>query len=117
MHQCRYHVFGDRIGVASRQIGHRYAARGGGGNRDEVETDAVADDAPQARRMIDDVVGQLGAHDDAVGILRPCAQGFRPGVGRDDQFDMRREDRFAVGMHRIGQEDDWFVRHLTRVPR
>ena len=67
--------------------------------------------------MIHDIVGQLGAHDDAVGIPSPFAQGFRPRVGRHDHFDMRREDRFAVGMHRIGQQDDRFVRHQAQVLR
>ena len=71
----------------------------------------MPDDAFQARRMIDDVVGQLGAHDDAVGVPRPLAQGFGPRVGWHDHFDMRREDCLAIGMHRIGQQDDRFIRH------
>ena len=76
MHQRRHHILGHRVGVAARQVGDRNAARGGGGDRDEVEADAVADDALQARRMIDDVVGQFGAHDDAVGIRRPLRARF-----------------------------------------
>ena len=86
MHQRRHHIFGHRVGVAARQVGHRDAARSGGGDRDEVEADAVPDHGLQARRMIDDIVGQFGAHDDAVGILGPFAQGFRPRVGRRRSF-------------------------------
>ena len=90
MHQRRHYIFGHRVGVASRQIGHCDAARSGGSDRDEIKTDAVPDHALQPRRMIYNIIGQLGANDDAVGILGPLAQGFRPCVGRHNHFDMRR---------------------------
>ena len=64
-------VFGDGVGVAARKVGNRNAARGRGRHRDEIEADAMAHDRLEARRVVDDVVGQFRAHDDAVGIRRP----------------------------------------------
>ena len=86
-------------------------------HRNEVEADAVTHDGFQARGVIDDVVGQFGAHDDPVGFRRPFAQGVRLRVGRHDQPDMRRQDRLAIGVHRIGQQDDRFLRHRGQALR
>ena len=67
-------VLDDRGGVGARQVGDRDAARGGRGDRDHVEADAVAHDGAQARRVVEEVVGRAGCARSGRRHRRPARQ-------------------------------------------
>ena len=98
-----------RVGVDARNIGHEHAVRAGRVDGDHVDARAVPNHADQARRSVEDVVGQLGAHDDHVATGGARGAACRADVSGDSQLAQLRQP-WRLRLDRLGEQDGAIVR-------
>ena len=101
----RDHVFGHGLRIRAGHVGHGDAELGGRFHGDQIHPGAVADHAFETMGTLEQVVGQLRAHDEDVAIGDHGAQGLGLHVGRNDEIGNFPDDVFADRDRRVGQYD------------
>ena len=101
----RNHVLGHSLRIHAGNIGHRDAELRGRIHRNHVHARAMAHDAPEAVRTLEEIVRQLHAHDQHVAVPDHRAQrvGFR--VGREHEVGDLADDVLADRNGRVGEQD------------